>query len=102
MKYKVTFRQRFNAIGDPSDTPERVFAAPDDVVTDEQFVERIEPPSLHSEDAMEEDDNFLAFGSATWIYEVADGRDREFLNALQETELVLHVEKLTETPEYMM
>lgn len=101
MKFKVTFRQRFDSEGQPSDEPEEVFAAPDGVVLDSELVERIEPPSMHVEEAMEEDDNFLAFGAATWIYDVAEGREDEFRNSLMETQLVLDIEELTDTPEYM-
>jgi hypothetical protein len=102
LKYKVTFRQRFDAEGEISDAPESLVAAPDGVVLDAVFVERIEPPSMHVEEQMEEDDNFLAFGTSTWVYEIADGKDEEFLNALAETERVLFVEKLEQTPELMM
>lgn len=101
MKYKVTFRQRFDPEGQPNDEPEEVFSAPDGVVLDAEFVERIEPPSLHVEEVMEEDDNFLAFGTATWVYDVAEGREEEFRNALMESQLVLDIEELTDTPEYM-
>jgi hypothetical protein len=102
LKYKVTFRQRFDAGGEPSDSPETLVAAPDGVVLDATFVETIEPPSVHVEEQMEEDDNFLAFGTSTWIYDIADGKDDEFLNALAETERVLFVERLEQTPELMM
>ncbi len=102
MKYKVTFRQRYDGVGELSDEPEQVFTPPDGVVLDVELVERIEPPALHVEEAMDEDDDFLAFGTSTWIYEVAEGREDEFKNSLAETELVLAIEELTDSPEYMV
>ena len=102
MKYKVTFRQRYSGEGEASDSPASTVAAPDGVILDATLVESLEPPSLHVEEQMEEDDDFLAFGTATWIYDIAEGMEEEFLNALAETERVLFVEKLEQTPELMM
>jgi hypothetical protein len=101
LKYKVTFRQRFDEEGDPTDSPERLVDAPDGVILDAVFVEQIESPALHVEEKMEEDDNWLAFGTSTWIFDVADGRDQEFKDALALAELVIHVETLNDTPELM-
>jgi hypothetical protein len=103
MKYKVTFRQRFNEAGQPSDAPNELadVELADDVVLDSVFVERTEPGAQHSEEVLEEDDNFLAFGTATWIYDVAEGREREFIDALKNTELALQIEELRDTPDYL-
>ena len=35
------------------------------------------------EDSLEEDDDFLSVGSETWDYEVADGREDDFIAAPQ-------------------
>lgn len=101
MKYKVTFRQRFSAEGEASDAPEQLLDTPEDVILDAQFVERIESPAMHVEERMEEDDNWLAFGTSTWIYDVKEGKEQEFRDAVIASELVLHIEELADTPEYM-
>jgi hypothetical protein len=93
MKYRVTFRQRFGAAGEPSDAPQQFVDAPEGVILDAAFVERLEPPSVHVEEAMEEDDNWLAFGTSTWVYDIAPGREDDFKTALAQTELVMDVEE---------
>jgi hypothetical protein len=103
MRYRVSFRQRFNAEGEPSDAPQQMVEAPEGVIQDATFVETLEPPSAaHPEEAMEEDDNFLAFGTSVWVYDVAEGREEEFRTALAETDLVLEVEDLRDTPDYLL
>ncbi len=102
MKYKVTFRKRFNEEGKPSDDPTALVDAADGVIQDAEFIEIIEPPSLHvTEDIAgpptsqsSEADGFLAFGTETWVYDVADGRDQEFKDALLNSELVLDIEEV--------
>jgi hypothetical protein len=101
MKYRVTFRQRYNIAGEPSDAPEQFVSAPDGVILDATFVERFEPPSDHNEERLEEDDNWLAFGTSVWMYDVAEGREDEFKTALVATDMVMEVEALQETPEYL-
>jgi hypothetical protein len=101
MKYKVTFRQRFNEEGEASDAPDALVDGPEGVVLDKLLVERIEPASLHVEDRMEEDDDFFPFGTSSYVYDVADGRDDDFKKALAATGMVLHVEEFQETPEYL-
>jgi len=49
---------------------------------------------LHSEDALEEDDDFLSVGSETWDYEVADGREDDFVAALQNSQMVMEYVRL--------
>jgi hypothetical protein len=102
MKYRVTYRQRFDAEAHESDSPEQTPAFADGVVLDAEFLETIEPPSTHGEERIEEDDGFLGFGSTTWVYDVADGRDEEFKSALAETERVLMIEPIENTPEYVI
>ena len=94
MKYKVTFRKRFDQRGEPSDNPTALVSAADGVVEDAVFVEQLEPSSVHNTDDMEEDDDFLAFGTETWVYDVADGRDEEFKTALVNSEVVLAFEEV--------
>lgn len=94
MKYKVTFRKRFNQEGEPSDNPAALVSAPDGVIEDATFVEALEPPSVHNTEDMEEDDDFLAFGTETWIYDVAEGRDDEFKLAVVNSEVALDIEEV--------
>lgn len=98
MKYKVTFRKRFDRSGEPSDDPVALVSAPDGVIEDAVFVERLEPPSIHVEGGMEEDDAFLAFGTETWIFDVAEGRENEFRHALVNSEVVLAYEEISDSP----
>jgi len=44
---------------------------------------------MHNEESLEEDDSFLSVGSEIWDYEIADGRDREFLEALQKSKAAI-------------
>jgi hypothetical protein len=98
-RYRVTFRKRFNARGAGSDAPVRLVSPPDGVIQDEVFVERDEPPSLHVQGVMDEDDDFMAFGTEVWEYEVADGREQEFEDELVNSEVVLEYEKMEPLPE---
>jgi hypothetical protein len=45
---------------------------------------------------MDEDDDFLAFGTEVWDYDVAEGRDDEFKLALANSEVVMEFEELDE------
>lgn len=47
---------------------------------------------------MEVADGFLAFGAETWIYDVAEGREDEFRHALVNSEAVLAVEEISDSP----
>lgn len=94
MKYKVTFRKRFNRHGEPSDTPTALVSPPDGVIQDAAFVQSLEPPSIHAPEDMEEDDDFLAFGTETWMYDVTPGREDEFKHALVNSEVVLEYEEV--------
>ena len=94
MKYRVTFRKRYNQAGQPSDDPAALVSAPDGVIEDSVFLERFEPPSVHNTGDMEEDDDFLAYGTEVWIYDVAEGRDDEFKLALVNSEVVLEFEEV--------
>jgi hypothetical protein len=42
----------------------------------------------------EEDDDFLSVGSETWDYEVADGREDDFIAALQNSQMVMEYVRL--------
>ncbi len=94
MRYRVTFRKRFNREGEEADAPQTFVNVPDGVILDSEFVERIEPPSLHGEDAMEEDDDFLSLGSEIWEYDVADNREQEFKDAVVNSRMALEIERM--------
>jgi hypothetical protein len=91
MTYRVTFMERTGAKGQPSEFPPDYveMEAPDGVVLDKTFVERTEPEALHGEEEMDEDDSFLSVGSETWDYEIADGRQDEFLDALKNSQMAM-------------
>jgi hypothetical protein len=96
MRYRVVYRKRFGQTGRESDAPASLLNLPDGIVAEVEFVERLEPPSLHVEENMEEDDDFLPFGSEVWEYDVADGREQEFRDAVRNTGVALEVERVEE------
>lgn len=98
--FRVTFMERTRASGEPSERPTEYVAIelPDGVVRGKEFVERTEPSAMHSEDALEEDDDFLSVGSETWDYEVADGREEEFIAALMNSQMVMEYVRLDNEP----
>lgn len=94
MKYQVTFRERTDGTGEPSERPPD-FLEPeltDGVVLDAVFVERLEPDNMHVEEAMDEDDSFLSIGSEIWEYDVAEDRKQEFEDALKNSQMVMEYE----------
>lgn len=100
MKYRVTFLERTDEHGNPSENPPE-FVEPelmDGVVLDATFVERLEPENLHVQEVMDEDDSFLSVGSEVWEYDIADGRDREFTDALKNSQMVIEYETLEDEP----
>ena len=100
MTYRVTFMERTNGAGQPSELPPDYVAIdlPDGVVLDKVFLDRTEPSALHSEESLEEDDSFLSVGSETWDYEVADGREDDFIAALKNSQMVMEYVRLDQEP----
>jgi hypothetical protein len=98
--FRVTFLERTGASGEPSERPTDYVAIDlaDGVVRGKQFVERTAPSAMHSEDSLEEDDDFLSVGSETWDYEVADGREEEFIAALLNSQMVMEYVRLDGEP----
>ncbi len=94
MRYQVTFRKRFNQDGDGSDAPQVLLNLPEGVIEEGLMVEQTEPDNLHVEEKMEEDDDLLPFGSETWEYEIADGREAEFEQALEESGVVMEYDQI--------
>jgi hypothetical protein len=89
MRYRVTFMERTGGDAKPTEFPPDYvdIDVADGVVIDKAFVERDEPAAVHNEDALEEDDDFLSVGSETWDYDIAAGREDEFLAALKNSQL---------------
>jgi hypothetical protein len=102
MKYRVVFRERSDSQGEKADDPAS-FLIPeldDETVLDARFVGRLQPDALHSSDAIEEDDGFLAESTAEiWEYDVAEGKDQDFQDALANSGMVMEVEPLESNDE---
>ncbi len=79
--------ERTGATGQPSEFPPGYVAI--EAVLDRTFVDRTEPEALHGEEELDEDDSFLSVGSETWDYEIADGRQGEFLDALKNSQVAM-------------
>jgi hypothetical protein len=102
MRYRVTFRKRFTPEGEPADDPKSLVSTEDGVVQDEEFIEIIEPAGLgvagdlnEGSGSQESNDNgFLGLGTETWVFDVAEGREREFKDALVESKVVLDIEEV--------
>lgn len=96
MKYRVVFRERSNRAGEKADNPAS-FLVPeldDETVVDAVFVGRNEPDALHGSDVMEEDDDFESLGTEVWEYEIAEGKEEDFQNALRNSRMVVEFEPL--------
>ena len=96
MKYRVAFRERTDAQGNRTENPTEFveLELADGVVIDQVFIERIEPDALHGQDTMEEDDDFESIATEVWEYDVADGRDQDFIDALKNSRMVMEFEKM--------
>ena len=91
MKYRVAFMERTDGEGNRSEVPTEYVELDlvDGVVIDQNFVERIEPDALHGIEQMEEDDSFESIGTEVWEYDIAEGREQEFVDALKNSGLVM-------------
>ncbi len=102
MKYKVTFRKRFSPDGQPADNPKSLVSPEDGVIEDEELVEIIEPAGLGVAEDLNEgtgsqesnDNGFLGLGTETWVFDIAEGREKEFTDALVESRVVLDFEEV--------
>lgn len=91
--------ERTDVVGNPTENPPE-FVDPeltDGVVLDATFVERFEPESLHVQEVMDEDDSFLSVGSEIWEYDVVEGREREFVDALRNSQMVIDYQALDDS-----
>jgi hypothetical protein len=104
MRYKVTYRKRFTPQGEPADDPKSLVDPGDGVIDDAEFVEILEPAGLGVAGDLNEgtgsqnsnDDGFLGLGTETWVYDIAEGREQEFIHALVESQVVLDFEEVPE------
>src|SRR4051794_24484707 len=100
MRYRVVFRERFDAEGnnteDPPDFLDPQLAS--DVVLDSEFIERTKPDSLHVQEVMDEDDSFESIGTEVWSYEVADDRQDDFVHGLENSRMVVEYEQIDDAP----
>jgi hypothetical protein len=102
MKYKVTFRKRFTPEGEPADDPRSLVDTVDGVVEDSELVEIIEPAGLGVAEDLNEgtgsqesnDNGFLGLGTETWVFDIAEGREKEFTDTLVESGVVLAFEEV--------
>jgi hypothetical protein len=95
MKYRVVFMEPTNGEGNPSENPPEYVELDliDGVVLDQVFVERIEPAGARPESGREDDD-FLSIGTEVWEYDIAEGRDREFIDALKNSQMVIDYQQM--------
>lgn len=98
MKYRVTFMERTDKRGNPTESPSSYadidFA--EGIVAEKTFVERTAPSAMHNEDSLEEDDSFLSIGSETWDYEIDGTRQQDFLAGLENSQMVMECVLLDE------
>ncbi|MGH9559524.1 MAG: hypothetical protein ACRD30_09815 [Bryobacteraceae bacterium] len=88
--------ERTGADGEPSENPPE-YLIPElesGVVREAAFIERDKPTALHSQEVMDEDDDFLSVGAEVWEYDIADGREQEFIDAMKNSQMVLDYEPL--------
>lgn len=96
MKYRVVFRERNSSAGEPTEDPPS-FLDPeldDETVIDAAFITRNDPDANHTADSLEEDDAFLSLGTEVWEYDVAEGKDQDFKDALLNSGMVVEFEAL--------
>ena len=98
MRYRVTFQERFDDQGNSTENPPAFVNVPDGVVLDATYIERDAPTNLHVQEVMDEDDSFLSRGTEVWEYEIADGRDRDFIDALRNSQMVIEYVEVDTLP----
>jgi hypothetical protein len=102
MRYKVTYRKRFTPEGEEADSPHMLVDPPDGVILDSEIVEVIPPAGLGVAEDLNEgsgsqesnDNGFLGLGSETWEYDIAEGREQEFKNAVVNSKVALAIEEV--------
>jgi hypothetical protein len=83
MRYRVVFRERASQKGRIADNPIGFLQdASDGVVRTSTFVVRKDAEAKHSTDPLEPEEEFPGLGTEIWEYDVAEGKDQEFKDAL--------------------
>ena len=84
MKYRVVFRERAGANRGVAQNPIGFLQGnvSDSVVRNSRFVLRNAPEFKSSSDQTDDDVEFRHLGTEVWEYDVAEGRDQEFKDAL--------------------
>jgi hypothetical protein len=101
MRYRVAFTKRvqpdgLNSAMHPSAELDANVA--EGIVAEKVFVEQLETDAQHSQEVLDEDDDFLASAAPeVWEYEVVDDRAREFEEALSGSDLVLEYDVVDNT-----
>lgn len=96
-RYRIAFMERTDGEGNPTENPTGYVNLDlmDGVVEEALFVERTEPESTHGGDSIEEeDDSFESIGTEVWEYAIADGREREFLDAVKNSRMAIDVQEI--------
>jgi hypothetical protein len=101
MKYRVVFRERSNQEGEKADDPASFLDTQldDETVLDATPVGRLGSDAQHSSDVLEEDDSFLSLNGEIWEYDVADGKEEAFKEALLNSGMVMDFEPLESSDE---
>ena len=97
----MAFAKRYQSDGSESaidPTADLDVEIPDGVVAAKDFVGRLEPESQHGQEVLDEDDAWLGLAAAElWEYDVVDGREQDFIDAIQNSEVVMEYSLLDET-----
>jgi hypothetical protein len=99
MKYLVTFGKRNSDEGGPAAEPQSTIDPGDGVIEDCEFVELVEPglgeePDEGSEVEEGNEDAVPTLSTESWVYTIADGREKDFTDTLRESRSVLTFEEI--------
>lgn len=84
MKYRVVFRERPDVRAGSPKNPVAFLEASHSqkIVRKAVFILRKEPNFVLSTDSLTDDEAFLGLGTETWEYDVVEGKDQDFKDAL--------------------
>ncbi|MFL6350339.1 MAG: hypothetical protein ACJ74Z_00605 [Bryobacteraceae bacterium] len=67
-------------------------------MADKVFVGRFEPASKHNQEVLDEDDAWLGLAAAElWDYDIVDGCEQDFVDAMRNSETVMEFSVIEET-----
>ncbi len=100
MRIRVTFAERTGLNGAPSEAPQEIFARemPEEVIKEKEFVQRLAPASLHSEDTLDEDEAPYEAAAESWDFTIDSERLGEFLDTVRNTEEALEYVVIDDSP----